>query len=82
MTNWRAPGRHKEWRKWEREGDEGAEHLILGSAELGYGIDDVLVEVGGPLETGLGVRRRRQHQARRPVGARHLARPGRPCGDG
>ena len=57
-------------------GDEGAEHLTLGSTELGEGIDEVLVEVGGPLETGLGVRRRRQHQARRPSG------PSRPYGDG
>lgn len=38
--------------------------------------------IGGSPETGLGVRRRRQHQARRVAGARHLASPDPPCSAG
>jgi hypothetical protein len=54
-------GREEEWSK----------NLTLGPAELGDGVDEALVEVGGPPEAGLGVRR--QHEARRAAGARHLA---------
>jgi hypothetical protein len=54
-------GREEEWSK----------NLTLGPAELGDGVDEALVEVGGPPEAGLGVCR--QHQARRAAGARHLA---------
>jgi hypothetical protein len=54
-----------------RERKGGAKNLTFCPAELGDGVDEALVEVGGPAEPGLGVRR--EHEARRAAGARHLA---------
>ena len=48
------------------ESKGGEEWLTLGSAELGHGVDETLVEVGRPPQPGLGVRR--QYKAR-PAGA-------------